>query len=110
MDQLELKNARDLKLYVTDLTILCFQTIRELITEFNTILIESGHYKMNKDAMSFLTVFILRDILVLYVEQFKIHVFDATKCDISLKKMGVSHFIRIARGSMSRPKKRSRKF
>ena len=86
MQQLHL--SYDLRAHVTDFTILCFHTIRELISEFNAILVESGHYKSNKDAMSFLTVFILSDILLFYVRKFKNVVFEAAKCEISLKAMG----------------------
>ena len=100
MEQLHL--SYDLKTYVIDLTILCFQTIRELISEFNAILVESGHWKVEKDAMSFLTVFILKDVLVGYVDKFKAHVFEASKCDISLKAMG--ECLRISYGYLNKLK------
>eukprot|EP01084_Bolivina_argentea_P057367 104807_1 len=91
----------DLRAYVTDLTILVFDAIRELMAEFNQILIESGNAD-KKDSASYLIVFILRHVLSLYVDHFKNHVFEATKCDISLKLIG--ECLRISFGHLNKLK------
>ena len=90
------------KLYVTDLTVLCFNLIRETITEFNAMLIESGNFHHGKDAMSYLTLFILKTVLTRYLKEFKVHVFEATKCDISLQLIG--ECLRIAFGHFNKLK------
>ena len=75
------------KIFVADLTFLVFNAIRELIQEFNQILVESANVR-HKDAYSYLTVFILKTVLMRYVDDFKKRVFEATKGGISLQLIG----------------------
>lgn len=76
------------KAYITELTILMFTTIHELVVEFNAILVETSLAYNHKNAMSYLIVFIFKKILLRYVAAFKIHVYEASKCDISLQSIG----------------------
>ena len=89
------------KHYVADLAVLVFTTIRELIQEFNAMLIESRNTH-HHDAYSYLTVFVLDTVLMRFVEQFKCQVFEATKCGVTFQAIG--ECLRIALGYFNKLK------
>jgi len=92
-----LKNAvrGEAKHYVTDLAVLALSWIRELLQEFNNLLIESRNVQ-HHDAYSYLTVFVMDTVVRRFVEQFESQVFEAAKCGVSFQVIG--ECLRIALG------------